>query len=81
MSLDEIKNDLGAAVFNEELAEFVGDTLKQNVSNIKTLDLLNYLVSNQDILIEYTYKYLMYGAFKEEFRKYLESKYKLILKN
>ena len=35
MSLDEIKNDLGAAVFNEELAEFVGATLKQNVSNIK----------------------------------------------
>ena len=81
MSLDEIKNDLSAAVFNEELAEFVGDTLKQNVSNIKTLDLLNYLVSNQDILIEYTYKYLMYGAFKEEFRKHLESKYKLVLKD
>ena len=81
MSLDEIRENLGSAVFNEELAEYVGDILKQNVDNIKTLDLLNYLVSNQDLLIKYTYSYLMYGAFKEAFRKHLESKYKLILKD
>lgn len=81
MSLDEIRENLGTAVFNEELAEYVGDTLKENVSNIKTLDLLNYLVSNQDLLIKYTYSYLMYGAFKEAFKSHLESKYKLILKD
>ena len=81
MSLDEIRENLGSAVFNEELAEYVGDILKQNVDNIKTLDLLNYLVSSQDLLIKYTYSYLMYGAFKEEFRKHLESEYKYILRD
>ena len=81
MSLDEIRNNLGTPTFNEELAKFVGAKLKSNVSNIQTLDLINYLISNEDMLIEYTYKYLMYGAFKEEFRKHLENEYKYILRD
>ena len=81
MSLDEIKNNLGSAVFNEELAEFVGYGFKSNVDCIQVRDLLNYLVSEQDFLVDYANKYLMYGAFKEAFRKHLESKYKLLLKD
>lgn len=81
MSLDEIKNNLGTPIFNEELSKYVGAKLKEDVSNIKALDLINYLVSNEDMLIDYANKYLMYGTFKEEFRKHLESEYKYILRD
>lgn len=79
LTLDEIKEEIGAEVYDEELAKFAGLKLKANCDNLLTLDLINNLISNQDYLIKYINNYLLYGAFKEEFRLYLIELYKVIL--
>lgn len=79
LTLDEIREELGTSVYNEELASFIGTRLKINVSNIQVLDLINYLINNQDILIDYANKYLLYSQAKKEFKEYLLNKYKVIL--
>lgn len=80
MSLDELKKSLGDSVFNEFKAEFIGSKLKKDTNNINTIDLINYLVSNQDFLIKYADTYLLCGSLKEEFKNALIKEYELILK-